>query len=192
MQTWLRNMQDSDFPRIVALICKEDARFDRKAYDFVRLGLDHTVKEIRKKEAPRSGKSRHVSGPELLDGLRVYALEQYGPLSKTVLNSWGVTRCKDFGEIVFNLIEYNAFSKTDSDRREDFADLYDFDDVFVKPFQPHAAPEGRLGDRGGRPRLTAQPDAEAQIAAARTRPAGRVLAGTRRAHGPPQRPHASR
>jgi uncharacterized repeat protein (TIGR04138 family) len=91
-------MQDSDFPRIVAQICKEDARYDRKAYDFVRIGLDHTVKEIRKKEGARSGRARHVSGPELLDGLRSFALEQYGPLSKTVLNSWGVhfttlTRC---------------------------------------------------------------------------------------------------
>ena len=111
-------MQDSDFPRIVALICKEDGRFDRKAYEFVRLGLDHTVKEIRKKDASRSGKSRHVTGPELLDGLRVYALEQYGPLTKTVLNSWGVKKCRDFGDIVFNLIEYNAFSKTENDRRE--------------------------------------------------------------------------
>jgi len=135
-------MQDSDFPRIVAQICKEDARYDRKAYDFVRLGLDHTVKEIRKKEGARSGRARHVSGPELLDGLRAYALEQYGPLAKTVLNSWGVNACRDFGEIVFNLIEYNAFSKTDSDRREDFADLYDFDDVFVKPFLPAQRPRG--------------------------------------------------
>jgi uncharacterized repeat protein (TIGR04138 family) len=135
-------MQDSDFPRIVALICKEDARYDRKAYDFVRHGLDHTVKEIRKKDGVKAGKSRHVSGPELLDGLRIYALEQYGPLTKTVLNSWGVQRCQDFGEIVFNLIEYNAFSKTDSDRREDFANLYDFDEVFVKPFLPTQRPRG--------------------------------------------------
>jgi uncharacterized repeat protein (TIGR04138 family) len=135
-------MQDSDFPRIVALIVKEDARYDRKAYDFVRHGLDHTVKEIKKKDGPKTGKSRHVSGPELLDGLRVYALEQYGPLTKTVLNSWGVKRCQDFGEIVFNLIEYNAFSKTDNDRREDFAGLYDFDDVFVKPFLPAQRPKG--------------------------------------------------
>jgi uncharacterized repeat protein (TIGR04138 family) len=135
-------MQDCDFPRIVAQICKEDARYDRKAYDFVRLGLDHTVKEIRKKEGARSGRARHVSGPELLDGLRSFALEQYGPLSKTVLNSWGVHACKDFGEIVFNLIEYNAFSKTESDRREDFADLYDFDEVFVRPFQPAKRPSG--------------------------------------------------
>jgi uncharacterized repeat protein (TIGR04138 family) len=47
-----------------------------------------------------------------------------------------VHRCADFGEIVFNLIEYRVFSKTENDRREDFADIYDFDEAFVKPFQP--------------------------------------------------------
>jgi len=129
-------MQDPDFADIVSLICKEDPRFDRKAYDFVRLGLDHTVKELKKKEGARATRSRHVSGPELLDGLRVYALEQFGPLAKTVLDSWGVRRCTDFGDIVFNLIEYNVFSKTENDRREDFADLYTFEEAFVKPFLP--------------------------------------------------------
>lgn len=133
-------MQDPDFAEIVNLICKEDPRFDRKAYDFVRLGLDHTVKELRKKDAARAEKSRHVSGPELLDGLRAYALDQFGPLTKTVLNAWGVSRCSHFGDIVFNLIEYNVFSKTDSDRREDFSDIYDFEAAFVKPFEPARRP----------------------------------------------------
>ncbi len=138
-------MQDPDFAEIVGLICKEDSRFDRKAYDFIRLGLDHAVKELKKKDATRAGKSRHVSGQELLEGLRVYALEQYGPLAKTVLNSWGVTRCSHFGDIVFNLIEYNVFSKTESDRREDFIDLYSFDDAFVKPFLPSKSRKGPSG-----------------------------------------------
>jgi uncharacterized repeat protein (TIGR04138 family) len=129
-------MQDPDFAEIVSLICKEDPRYDRKAYEFIRLGLDHTVKELKKKEGARAARSRHVSGPELLEGLRVYALEQFGPLAKMVLNSWGVKRCSDFGEIVFNLIEYNVFSKTENDRREDFADVYSFEDAFVKPFLP--------------------------------------------------------
>lgn len=133
-------MQNPDFSEIVSLICKEDPRFDRKAYDFVRLGLDHTVKELRKKDATRAERSRHVSGPELLQGLRAYALEQYGPMAKTVLNTWGVERCRDFGDIVFNLIEYNVFSKTDNDRKEDFADIFDFEDAFVKPFQPAHRP----------------------------------------------------
>jgi uncharacterized repeat protein (TIGR04138 family) len=135
-------MQDSDFAEIVALICKEDPRFDRRAYDFVRLGLDHTVKELRKREGTRAERSRHVTGRELLDGLRLFALDQFGPMSKTVLNNWGVRRCRDFGDIVFNLIEYKVFSKTENDRQEDFDALYDFDDAFVKPFLPARPPRG--------------------------------------------------
>jgi uncharacterized repeat protein (TIGR04138 family) len=136
-------MQQPDFTEIVALICREDGRYDRRAYDFVRLGLDQTVKDLRKKEAGRVAGSRHVSGAELLEGLRAYALDQFGPLAKTVLNAWGVRRCRDFGEIVFNLIEYKVFSKTENDRKEDFADIYDFDDAFVKPFQPARRSRGQ-------------------------------------------------
>lgn len=135
-------MQHPDFSEIVTLICKEDTRFDRKAYDFVRLGLDHTFKELRKKDAVRTERSRHLSGPELLEGLRVYALEQFGPLAKTVLNAWGVCSCRDFGDIVFNLIEYKVFSKTENDRPEDFSDIFDFHEAFVKPFQPAKRPRG--------------------------------------------------
>jgi uncharacterized repeat protein (TIGR04138 family) len=69
-------------------------------------------------------------------------LDQYGPLAKTVLNAWGVTQSRDFGEIVFNLIEHNVFSKTENDRREDFADVFDFEEAFVKPFQPARPPRG--------------------------------------------------
>ncbi len=141
--TFCADMQQPDFNEIVAVICKEDGRFDRRAYDFVRLGLDQTVKELRKKDGPRAERSRHVSGSELLEGLKAYALEQYGPLAKTVLNAWGVRRCRDFGDIVFNLIEYKVFSKTDNDRKEDFGDLYDFEEAFVKPFQPAKRTRGQ-------------------------------------------------
>ncbi len=134
-------MQEPEFAEIVALICKEDARFDRKAYDFVRLGLDQTVKEIRKKDPSRGEKGgRHVSGPELLEGLRTYALDQFGPLTKTVLNAWGLKKTRDFGDIVFNLIEYNVFSKTDNDKPEDFDTGFGFDEAFVKPFLPKKRP----------------------------------------------------
>jgi uncharacterized repeat protein (TIGR04138 family) len=129
-------MQDLDFTEIVDLICKEDTRYDKRAYTFVRHGLDQTVKNLKKTEPARTQQSQHVSGPELLEGMRVYALDQFGPLAKTVLESWGVHRCTDFGEIVFNLIEYRVFSKTENDRREDFADIYDFEEAFVKPFRP--------------------------------------------------------
>ena len=89
--------------------------------------------------APRPKGTAHVSGQELLDGLRAYTLDQYGPLARTVLEAWGVKRCGDFGEIVFNLIDYNVFSKTASDRREDFEEFYTFEEAFEAPFRPTAA-----------------------------------------------------
>jgi len=131
-------MPELDFPEIIELIYKEDTRYAKKAYDFVRLGLDYTVKELRKRDPKRAVKSIHVSGPELLQGMRAYALDQFGPLAKTVLDDWGITRCRDFGAIVYNLIEYNVFSKTPDDRLEDFVDLYSFDDAFTTPFLPTA------------------------------------------------------
>ncbi len=129
-------MQDLDFNEIIGLICKEDPRYDRKAYSFLREGLDHAVKELKKKDTERAKSSLHISGAELLMGLRAYALDQFGPLTMTVLGSWGVRRCSDFGDMVFNLIEYNVFSKTDQDKREDFTEVYTFEEAFVKPFLP--------------------------------------------------------
>lgn len=128
-------MQDPEFAEIVEQIRKEDARFDKRAYFFLRTGLDYTVKELRKRDQGRVSRSQHVSGPELLEGLRDYALDQYGPMAKTVLNEWGVKRCSDFGDMVFNLIDYNVFSKTDEDKREDFTEVFTFEDAFVKPFK---------------------------------------------------------
>jgi len=143
-------MADLDFNEIVSLICKEDSRYDKKAYSFLREGLDYAVKEMKKRDAERSKQSLHISGAELLNGLRVYALDQFGPLAITVLNSWGVQRCGDMGEIVFNLIEYNVFSKTENDRREDFGEIYTFEDAFVKPFLPK---NPRLGGRVSAPQV---------------------------------------
>lgn len=129
-------MQDLEFSEIVELICKEDGRFDKRAYHFVRAGLDFTVKELKKRDPDRARKSQHVSGPELLNGMRAYALEQFGPLAYTVLTNWGLTRCSNLGDIVFQLIEYKVLSKTDNDKPEDFGDLYSFDEAFLKPFEP--------------------------------------------------------
>lgn len=129
-------MQDLEFNEIIELICKEDSRFDRRAYSFLRQALDHTVKELKKQHPERTARSQHVSGSELLNGIRAFALDQFGPLTKTVLNKWGIKRCSDFGDMVFTLIDYNVFSKTENDRREDFGEIYDFDEAFVKPFAP--------------------------------------------------------
>jgi uncharacterized repeat protein (TIGR04138 family) len=131
-------MPELDVNEIISLIRKEDPRFDRLAYTFVRDGLEHAVKELKKRDAARARISKHVSGRELAEGLRDYAIEQFGPLAKTVLNAWGVSETIHFGDIVYNLIDYNIFSKTESDRREDFSDIYDFEDAFERPFRPQS------------------------------------------------------
>lgn len=57
-------------------------------------------------------------------------------MSLTVLTEWGITRCEDFGEIVFNMVEHKLLSKTDEDSREDFRSIYTFKEAFERPFRP--------------------------------------------------------
>lgn len=132
-------MQDLDFNEIVDLIRKEDGRYHRKAYVFVREGLDKTVKTIKQADSAQARPTMHITGRELALGLKTHALDQFGPMAKTVLADWGVKATSDFGEIVYNLIEYNVFSKTESDRKEHFDAIYEFDDAFVSPFLPKNA-----------------------------------------------------
>ena len=128
-------MQKPNFGESVDEILKRDNRYDRDAYYFVREGLDFTLKML-KKQNQQPAAQRHVSGQELLEGLRRYALDQFGPMSKTVLDFWGVRKCEDFGEIVFGMVEKGILGKTDQDSREDFRGGFDFEDAFVKPYRP--------------------------------------------------------
>jgi uncharacterized repeat protein (TIGR04138 family) len=130
-------MQKPNFSETLDRILKQDGRYDRDAYVFVREGLDYTLK-LHKKVI--QGAKRHVTGQELMEGLRRYALQQFGPMSKTVLNFWGVHKCEDFAEIVFNMVDEGILGKSDQDRREDFKDGYDFDEAFVKPYRPSLRP----------------------------------------------------
>ena len=75
---------------------------------------------------------RHVSGQELCEAARHYALQQYGFRAPTVLGTWGVHATSDFGEIVFSMIEIGQMRKTRRDKREDFHDVYDFGDAFSR------------------------------------------------------------
>lgn len=126
-------MQQHNFEEIVDSICQADARFSPSAYSFVRAGLDHTLKQLKRQ---RSSLDKHVTGPELLEGLRQFTLEEFGPLGRLVLNHWGIHSCRDFGAIVFNLIEYNVLGRNESDTIDDFVDLYTFEEAFEKPFRP--------------------------------------------------------
>ncbi|MEX0325228.1 MAG: Minf_1886 family protein [Puniceicoccaceae bacterium] len=127
-------MSGKNFHEVVQLIRKDDPRYEAGAYVFMRQALDHTLTGIKERE--KSGNHRHVSGQELCEGIRDYALEQYGPMARTLLQSWGINQTEDFGQIVFNLVEFGIFGKTDTDSIEDFNSVYKFEDVFETPFRP--------------------------------------------------------
>jgi uncharacterized repeat protein (TIGR04138 family) len=128
-------MAKINFAEVVEQICEKDERFSIDAYHFVQEGLNHTLKTLK-----RGGQHahRHVSGQELLSGLREFALKEYGPMSKAVLNEWGIRTTDDIGQIVFNLVNASVLGKNDTDSPSDFKNVFTFDDAFVKPFIPRS------------------------------------------------------
>lgn len=108
-------------------IIQENKEYKFEAYSFVLAGLHYTVSKLEK--------TRHVSGNELLDGIRRYAIEQFGPMAKSVLNYWGIQKTDDFGRIVFALVEAGVLRKQPNDRIEDFKNVYDFEEAFDKGYE---------------------------------------------------------
>jgi uncharacterized repeat protein (TIGR04138 family) len=114
--------EKKDFYLSVEEIVLADSRYKADAYEFVMQALHFTQNKLKRET--------HVTGKELAEGIRDYAIEQYGPMAKTVLAHWGIHKTQDFGFIVFNMIEKQMLSKTDSDSLEDFKDVYDFEAAF--------------------------------------------------------------
>ena len=139
-------MYETPFMEAIADICGKDPRYKPDAYFFVREALDFTSKNLNK---PEEGPRKHISGRELLDGIRLFARQEFGPMTMTVLSSWGVTATEDFGEIVFNLVENRIFGKTPEDSRKDFAGIYDFQKVFAEPYLPRGKRAGNTRKAAG-------------------------------------------
>ena len=103
-------------------LCRRDRRYKPEAYTFVLAGLTFTVSRL--------PEPRHLTGQELLEGLRLFGLDQFGPLTTQVFEHWGVRSTEDFGRIVFNLVEARLLRKTEEDSLEDFKGGYDFSSAF--------------------------------------------------------------
>ena len=128
-------MHEINFDEAVEQILARNPRYARDAYAFVREALDFTQKIIGRENR---GPIRHITGQELLDGIRQFALKEFGPMAVTVFEEWGVRNSRDFGEIVFNMVEISLLAKTEKDTRDDFQNGYDFTDAFRKPFWPQS------------------------------------------------------
>ena len=134
-------MQQASFEEKLEPILRQDPRYHLDGYLFVREALDHTQQRFNRSN-PEPDPAQHITGQQLLQGLREYALQQFGPMALTVLEEWGIRRGEDVGEIVWNMIEGGLLTKTESDRKEDFRGGYDFKEAFSAPYKP--APERSL------------------------------------------------
>jgi uncharacterized repeat protein (TIGR04138 family) len=136
-------------PEIVEIV-RRDRRYAYEAYEFVFEALSHTQRMVGR--VPLGGEApteeHHVSGKEILEGAVDLAREEYGFLARTVFQQWGIRRTDDVGEIVFNLIESGLLSKTDTDSRADFHDVFDLDRALSEGFTISLA-EGAPARRGG-------------------------------------------
>lgn len=107
------------------------------AYQFIFDALQHTQKilgrraEVSENRAPEDS---HISGAELLEGIRQLALKNFGLMARTVFNGWGVQTTEDFGRIVFELVERGEMRKTPHDHIHDFVDVYDFEEALDRAY----------------------------------------------------------
>ena len=121
----------------------EDPRYKFEAYQFIRESLQYAHEHLNLPDVAHAAEGleapapapKHVTGQQLCEACRQYALEQYGYMAKLVLANWGIHATGDFGELVYNLIRIDQMRKSDSDRREDFDDVYPFDDAFEPKFE---------------------------------------------------------
>ncbi|MCX7995894.1 MAG: hypothetical protein N3A65_09040 [candidate division WOR-3 bacterium] len=108
-------------------ILQKDPRYRLEAYIFVLEALYYAREKFKVK--------KHVTGQQLLEGIKELALDRFGALAKMVFEYWGVKETIDFGNIVFNMVEEGILSKTENDSIEDFKNIYDFEEVFVKNYK---------------------------------------------------------
>ncbi len=120
-------------------LLQQDQRYRLEAYQFVREALNYAQEVLQLPcqivQTEKEEKQKHLTGQQLCEAIRIYAIDQYGYLAKLVLNHWGIKETGDFGEIVYNLIRVNQMRKSRTDRREDFDNVYDFDEAFQPPFE---------------------------------------------------------
>jgi uncharacterized repeat protein (TIGR04138 family) len=125
-------------PKLDELV-RRDPRYAYEAYEFVFSALAHTQQMLGRVPPPEGTvapeQDYHVSGPQLLEGVRDLAQKEFGLMARTVFRMWGVNCTDDVGELVFNLVHAGLMSKTDADNRADFHAVYDLDEALVRDFR---------------------------------------------------------
>lgn len=118
-------MTEDDLWDELTRLAIDDPRYDREAYLFVLNALNWSFRKL--------GRRRHLSGQEFTEFLVAYAQEEFGDLADCVLHEWGIFTTRDFGEIVYNLIECGKMTREPDDSIEDFDDVLDLSEALSDP-----------------------------------------------------------
>ena len=119
---------------LLARLREKNPRYTDAAYVFLLSSLQHTIERL--------DEPRHISGRELAEGCRDLAIEQYGPMARTVLEHWGVHSTEDMGDVVYALIDCGVLIRQECDSRQDFENVFDFKEAFERNY-----PWGKLEPR---------------------------------------------
>ncbi len=119
--------RNRDIYQILDEIVRKDGCYKAEAYMFVLAALKYTLKKL--------GRSRNVSGDDLLEGIKGLGMEMYGPTTRLVFEHWGINTTEDFGRVVFNLVDAGVLRKTEEDSIDDFKGVFDFQEEFDRKFK---------------------------------------------------------
>ena len=122
-----------DLRHDIRRLSREDGRFRAEAFVFLFESLEPAVKLAGRDDA--QGSDRHITGQELVAGLRQEATRLFGPLAAQVWRSWGVRSTLDWGHIVFLLVDSGILSRQESDSIEDFRTDLDYEQEFGEGYE---------------------------------------------------------
>ena len=131
-----------------------DGRYPIEAYFFVRDALSYASDSMElsnqyhhESEVYHTAEEHHLTGQQLSEAIREFALNQFGYMARIVLKNWGIESTSCFGDIVYNMIEIGLMKKSDQDRRSHFDNVYKFEAAFDEQFQIcSSVPQRRVYD----------------------------------------------
>ncbi len=122
----------------------QDSRYPIDAYQFVREAVSYaddneelgefTYDLSVTEDARVAAQERHLTGQQLCEAIRLYAINQFGYMARIVLKNWGIMETSAFGDIVYNMIDVGIMKKSPLDHRNHFDNVYTFD-VFDEGFE---------------------------------------------------------
>ena len=125
--------EEQDPQDVLDRILEQDGRYPRQAYLFVMSAVTYTVDNLPER--------RHITGRELSLGIRDLAIKQFGIAANLVFEEWNISQTRQFGDIVFNLVNEGLLRKTEEDAIEDFDEVFDFTAAFETEFRIDVEPK---------------------------------------------------